>query len=363
VYANAIQSKYLTAASPMDDSPVEIPVSGGLYRPKNYDHKFHDQNVTVRSALASSLNVPAVRTLQLIGVDTFVRTLRELGFENLKSSEFYGPSLALGSADITLWDLVNAYRVLAQGGVWSPLRLTPLQNLGNAKETKRRVYTPEVAFIISDILSDRESRSLTFGLENALALSFWSAVKTGTSKDMRDNWCVGYSDQFTVGVWVGNFSGSPMWNVSGITGAAPAWSEIMKFLHRKKMGQAIPHPSGVTRSKTPDGEDWFLRGTEPDSIQNLTAVTLEKDRIAPFRISYPVDGMVIARDPDIPFSVQKVFFEANFQSEKNFWLLNGVKIGSSQAPLSWEPMQAGNYKLSLVSEIGRILDTVYFFVR
>ena len=93
---------------------------------------------------------------------------------------------------------------------------------------------------MSDILADRDARSDTFGLENPLATRFWSAVKTGTSKDMRDNWCIGYSSRYTVGVWVGNFSGTPMWNVSGIAGAAPIWSAVMQYLHQRRCRSPSP---------------------------------------------------------------------------------------------------------------------------
>ena len=184
--------------------------------------------VSARTALASSLNIPAVRTLSLIGEETFVRKLSQLGFGQLKPNGFYGPSLALGSADVSLYELVNAYRTLANNGIWSELRVT----FRKGKRRKRRVYSDSAAFLVSDILSDREARSTTFSLENPLSTRFWSAVKTGTSKDMRDNWCIGYSEKYTVGVWVGNFSGEPMWDVSGITGAAPVWLEIMNHLHK-----------------------------------------------------------------------------------------------------------------------------------
>ena len=202
LYALAFDRKVLTPVSLLDDSPLELAVGGGSYRPRNYDEQFHGL-VTARTALASSLNIPAVRTLQLVGVEDFWSTLRRLGFRSLEESEFYGPSLALGTADICLEDLVNAYRSIANGGVLTASRLTP----DTPRSKEGRVFSRGAAFLVSDILSDRESRALTFGLENPLATRFWTAVKTGTSKDMRDNWCVGYSERYTVGVWIGNFSG------------------------------------------------------------------------------------------------------------------------------------------------------------
>lgn len=125
----------------------------GLYRPENYDKTYRGL-VTARTALASSLNVPAVRTVDLVGPGAFVEKLKSFGFTGLREAEDYGPSLALGTADIALWELVNAYRTLANAGVWSELKLTPDQLTASRR---RRALSREAAFIISDILSDREA--------------------------------------------------------------------------------------------------------------------------------------------------------------------------------------------------------------
>jgi penicillin-binding protein 1C len=224
LYAAAIDSHLLTAASLLEDTPLELPEERGVYRPLDYDGKFRGL-VSSRTALGSSLNVPAVRTIKLLGVETFAAVLHDLHLRSVvEAGDFYGAALALGSADVSLWDLAGAYRTPANAGVWSPLRLS-----ADSVEPSppQRIYSAAAAFVISDILADRASRSATFGLENSLATRYWSAVKTGTSKDMRDNWCVGYTNKFTVGVWVGNVSGAPMRDVSGITGAAPVWLDVM----------------------------------------------------------------------------------------------------------------------------------------
>ena len=187
LYAMAFDQRLLTPASLLQDAPLEVATPTGLYRPHNYDEQFRGL-VSVRTALAGSLNVPAVRTLGLVGSESMVQQLRRLGFAGVvEAGDFYGPSLALGSADVSLWEMVGAYRALATGGVWSPLRMTA----GDAAEESRRVYSERAVFQVSSILSDRESRGVTFGLENPLATRFWTAVKTGTSKEMRDNWAVG----------------------------------------------------------------------------------------------------------------------------------------------------------------------------
>jgi len=189
-----------------------------IYHPRNFESQFQGL-VPVRIALASSLNIPAVRVLSLVGLEEFLNQLRALGIRGLNGEgDFYGPALALGSADVSLLELVNAYRTLANGGEWSGFRFAlPAYGRpgGSPLRLPVQVFSREAAFLISHILSDREARSPTFGLENPLATRYWTAVKTGTSKDMRDNWCIGYSEKYTVGVWVGNFTGEPMWNVSG----------------------------------------------------------------------------------------------------------------------------------------------------
>ena len=359
IYALAFDQRILTPASLLDDSPLDISVISGIYQPRNYDSQFKGF-VTSRTALASSLNVPAVKTLSLVGIEPFLNKLRQLGIKGLnESGDFYGPSLALGSADVSLWELTNAYRSLADEGVWSGLRLISEEN-GSAQ--KKRIFSKEASFLISDILSDREARSATFGLENPLSTRFWTAVKTGTSKDMRDNWCIGYSRKYTVGVWTGNFSGEPMWNVSGITGAAPIWIEMMDFLHRDVPSikrEALP---GLVRKKiefsqgiAASREEWFIRGTEPN---------LSDQRVGQFnqRIVYPPSGTVIALDPDIPPELQKVFFVSQTDGNGSKWILNGSSISPVGKTIAWVP-KVGGYKLVIADQEERIIDTVYFEVR
>lgn len=358
LYGLALEERLLTAASLIDDSPLDIPVQTGIYRPRNYDSQFQGL-VTARTALASSLNVPAVRTLRLVGIEPFVQKLRDLGFNGLnESGDYYGPSLVLGSGDVSLWELVRAYRALANEGVRSELRLT---SDDDTRSSRKRVFSREASFIISDILSDRESRSHTFGLESPLSTRFWTAAKTGTSKDMRDNWCIGYSSQYTVGVWVGNFSGSSMWNVSGITGAAPVWMEIMNWLHRDRANHPKKPPEGVSalKIKLPqfesDRSEWFIQGTEPDVVKRAVHQTNS-------RIFYPVTGTVIALDPDMPSEQQRLFFDSQPRNDQLRWVLNGKEVGSAGSTLLWNPI-SGKHILSLVDQEKRAVDSVSFEVR
>jgi len=359
LYGLAFDQRILTPASVLDDSPLDIVVLSGTYQPANYDSKFKGL-VTTRNALASSLNVPAVKTLSLVGIEPFLNKLRQLGIKGLnESGDYYGPSLALGSADVTLWDLTNAYRTLANEGIWSELRLIFEEN---TPSKEKKIFSKEATFLVSDILSDREARSITFGLENSLSTRFWTAVKTGTSKDMRDNWCIGYSRKFTVGVWTGNFSGEPMWNVSGITGAAPVWIEVMNFLHRNCPSIKREVYPGLVRREiefhqgiTPSRKEWFIRGTEPDS---------KDQRIGRFypRIVYPLSGTIIAIDPDIPLELQKIFFISQTNENDVRWVLNGVPMETLGKTIPWTP-KTGKYSLALAKGEGKIVDSVSFEVR
>jgi penicillin-binding protein 1C len=358
LYGLAIQKRILTAASLLDDSPIDVPTERGLYVPRNYDREFRGL-VSVRTSLASSLNVPAVRTLLLVGPEALAGNLASFGIALPDSGEDYGASLALGTADVTLRELVEAYRALANGGRWGPTTLRPRDKAPRL----RRVMGREAAHIVSDILSDRGARGTAFGLANPLATPFWTAVKTGTSKDMRDNWCIGYSGRYTVGVWVGNFSGEPMWNVSGVSGAAPVWTEIMLRLHEGDPARPSAPPPGLTARRVSfpggiedDRTEWFLEGTEPA----VEAVAIARG--GRVRIRYPADGTIVALDPDIPGDRQLLFFEAQGTQEGHTWRLDGRPFGPAGPLVPWIP-EGGSHVLSLLDAQHRVADTVAFSVR
>ena len=302
LYALAFEKRLLTAASVLSDAPVDLDTASGLYIPQNYDRSFRGA-VSVRSALGNSLNVPAVRTLLLVGVDAFRDRLFDVGYRGIsRDGDYYGFSLALGSAEVTLLEQAAAFRALARDGRWSVLRVTP-----GAVAADRQVVEAGAAAIVRHILADNAARTATFGEDNGLALPFPAAVKTGTSKALRDNWCVGFTDRFTVAVWVGNFEGDPMVGVSGTTGAAPAWRAIMLGLHAQQPGGAFALPAGVVRSRVrylpaiePAREEIFLHGTA------LTDVVVADPAAARPRLLSPADGAVIALDPDIPPARQRV---------------------------------------------------------
>jgi penicillin-binding protein 1C len=208
-----------------------------------------------------------------------------------------------------------------------------------------RVMDERASYIVTRILSDRESRAATFGLENPLATRYFTAVKTGTSKDMRDNWCIGFSRRYTVGVWVGNFSGEPMRDVSGISGAAPLWLEVMNFLHGTVPSTEPYRPRGVTAARVrfeadieAPREEFFIEGTEPAQVVRVQ-VAHEKPRIV-----YPPEGTLITIDPDIPEALQRVAMRFEPRSRRLRWVLNDAEAGSDTPLFLWEPRR-GDYIL------------------
>ncbi|WP_295957211.1 penicillin-binding protein 1C [Rhodoferax sp.] len=368
LYAEAIAERRITAASLLEDASTHIPTAGGLYIPQNYDHQFKGW-VSARTALGASLNVPAVRTLVMVSPDAFHDQLVALGLPLKESGGYYGYSLALGSAEVSLLNLANAYRALANGGRASPTTFMP-----NPKPQFRPALDPRAAFIVGDILSDPLARARTFGSDSVLATRFWTAVKTGTSKDMRDNWAVGYSQAYTVGVWVGNASGAPMWDVSGTTGAAPIWAAVMHFLHARQPSRAPTAPPGVVQQAVAFGgteaarSEWFVQGTQQNQFAMHSAATcvgstcasgLKSLKNRPARITSPATGTIFALDPDIPPNRQRVELQADGAGLR--WWIDGKAF--AQGPSAqWLPWP-GRHVVQIRNAQGAVLDSVRLEVR
>ena len=383
LYAQAMAEKRLTAASLLEDASTHIQTSGGLYIPQNYDHQFKGW-VSVRTALGASLNVPAVRTLVMVSPDAFHKQLVALGLPLKESGDYYGYSLALGSAEVSLLNLTNAYRALANGGRFNPTSMTlAALPAGPARTPAAQAIDPRAAFIVSDILSDANARARSFGTDSVLATRFWTAVKTGTSKDMRDNWAVGYSQHYTVGVWVGNASGAPMWDVSGTTGAAPVWAAVMNFLHKTQPSRAPQAPAGVVQNPVRFAAaniaaaseaarpEWFITGTQQDQFaidsiadyacpSGVVATICSKQAMAQTpRITAPANGAIIALDPDIPPNRQRVSFSA--QGSNLRWTMDGKPLASG-ASAEWLPWP-GRHVVRISNAGGDVLDEVRLEVR
>jgi len=398
LYGEAIAERRLTAASLVDDSPAHIATAGGLYIPQNYDRQFKGW-VSVRTALAASLNVPAVRTLVMVTPGAFHRQLRAVGLPLRESGDYFGFSLALGSPEVPLVHLTNAFRTLANGGRLSPVALAA-PAAGRAPAFVQGLDA-RAAFIVGDILSDGNARARTFGTDSVLATRFWTAVKTGTSKDMRDNWAVGWSERYTVGVWVGNASGAAMHDVSGTSGAAPIWAAVMGFLHAREPSRAPKAPAGLPRAGvrfgpgpvaggatggTPEGrqpleaarEEWFLQGTQQalfaidsgaDGADPSSAKAPKGSRKSPpqaaaspsgpARITAPAAGTIIALDPDIPPTRQRLQFTAT--GSNLLWHMDDKPLGRGPR-VAWLPWP-GRHVVQITDAAGQVLDEVRIEVR
>ena len=397
LYAQAIAERRLTAASLLDDSAAAIPTQSGLYVPKNYDRHFRGW-VSLRQAMASSLNVPAVRTIGMVGVNRFAEQLQRLGISLPHTGDYYGYSLALGSAEMSLLQLSNAYRALANGGRYSETRILfqPDQQQAAASTSQpaskpalqpafRQALDARASFIVSHILSDNNARIPTFGSNSVLHTRFWSAVKTGTSKDMRDNWALGYSERYTVGVWVGNAQGQAMWDVSGTTGAAPIWASVMRYLHRSTPSRPPQPPAGLVRTRVEFGSsasspasapalkagiassnnaeparmEWFIQGTEQTSFVRSQQ---QKTNPATAHILNPVHGSLLALDPDIPPKRQRLMLRASAGASANSrWLIDDKLVGKG-ATVPWMPWP-GKHRITLQSANGQTLHEVQIEVR
>ncbi len=375
LYAQAIAEKRMTAASLLDDSPANIQTAGGLYIPQNYDHQFKGL-VSARTALGASLNVPAVRTLVMVSPDAFQKQLAAVGIPLKESGDYYGYSLALGSSEVSLLSLANAYRTLANGGRYSATSL-----VRKPKPEFKPALDPGAAFIVTDIMADPLARARTFGTDSILTTRFWTAVKTGTSKDMRDNWAMGFSQRYTVGVWVGNSGGAPMWDVSGTSGAAPIWAALMNYLHRAEPSRAPTPPAGLVLARTQFGnqleasrDEWFVKGTEqalfainsiadgahskPARGQKRIKNAAPEDEIAP-RITAPTSGTIIALDPDIPPTRQRVSFSA--QGHNLRWVMDGKPFARGEQT-QWLPWP-GRHVVQLLDANGKVVDEIRLEVR
>ena len=358
-YALAFEQRLLRPDSLLDDAPTALATGAGLYRPQNYDRSFKGW-VSARTALGSSLNIPAVRVGTLLPPDALFERLNALGLALPHTAGWYGSALVLGSADVSLLALTNAYRTLANGGRHTPAALPRAVRPGQAQAqatprtaataagaapvappaAPRRVGDAAAAFLVTEILADNAARALTFGLDSALATRGFAAVKTGTSKDMRDNWCIGFTERYTVGVWVGNAGGEPMHAVSGVSGAAPVWRALVHHLHAGRPSRPPLPPAGLQLART----------------QQPGAAPAPPERRA-FGITSPVDGSIYALDPDVPPDAQRI----TFQGEGGTWVLDGRPIGRGTM-LHWPPWP-GRHVLSLRDAQGRVRQTVHFEVR
>jgi penicillin-binding protein 1C len=280
----------LTPGAYIYDQAIQYTIPGApLYEPVNYDGAWHG-HVTLRTALANSLNIPATKLMHFVGVRSFIEFAHRMGITGLnRGSSWYGISLALGGGEVTLVDMVTAYGVLANQG--SLVRPTPFLEITDSDGKRlyrlapqpKPVLDPRIAFMVGDILSDNQARAMEFGANSLLRVSRPAAVKTGTTNDWKDNWTIGFTPYVLVGVWAGNADNTSMRHSTGVTGAAPIWHDTIEtiFANPQYLQEFYPAgdpplefhvPEGVVKTTAcvPIGvggcrtaTDWFLADQLP----------------------------------------------------------------------------------------------------
>ncbi|MEX2580165.1 MAG: penicillin-binding protein 1C [Verrucomicrobiales bacterium] len=387
-YLLALERGY-TAATVLADTPIEYVTSTGVYQPVNFDRRFGGP-VALRKALANSLNVPAVKTLDQLGGP---KVLHELFTEGLGLTSLhpdaaeYGLGLTLGNAEVRLLELTNAYACLARLGEFKPYRLIHQGATGSST-----LFDPDAAWLIADILSDSRARVEAFGLNSPLDLPFRAASKTGTSTDFRDGWTLGYTPDFTVGVWVGRFNNRPLNEVSGATGAAPIFRRVMIKLHENREPRWYDPPRGATElaidplngKRVADSTDlpasrvrreWFVNGVLPPeampsdyTAEGKTRLPVgyadwwrsqgnELGRVAAlespaatetrpdFRIVSPLEGTVAFLDPDLPGNGARFPLRIDGDGRENIeWISESLDV-QNDGDRSWVVLRPGDHEI------------------
>ena len=316
LYASAFEHGY-TPATALLDVPTAYPTVEGPYQPLNFDRSFHGV-VPLRVALASSLNVPAVRTLDALGMNAMLEIVHRLGLATLSDTERYGLSLTLGGGEVRLLDLTNAYAALGAGGSLSaPFAVARVRDASGrvvyerAQGVAQRVLSQQHAYLLADILSDADARIPGFGGVTPFDVPFRAAVKSGTSTGFRDTWTIGYTPEIAIGVWAGNADGSPMVDVSGVEGAGPIWRDAMMAAALGRRMSWYARPAGIAEVTVcaPTGllpgsdcqspvRELFVAGTEPVTRETYW-VRGDDGRIA---IDPPVEARTWADDAGLHLS-------------------------------------------------------------
>jgi penicillin-binding protein 1C len=399
LYEYALAQRVVRPTTILPDVPTSYALPDArLYEPTDYSQRFLGP-VRVRIALADSLNVPAVRTLERLGVGPFLERLHELGFAHLdKPADYYGLGLTLGGGEVTLAELTRAYVTLARSGDAIELSetlgsrtggpessLATSASIAHAHDTPSPLRRGDPAWaLVTDMLADRDARAEAFGVESALALPFPSAVKTGTSSDYRDTWTVGFTRAYTVGVWVGNFDGSAMRGISGVTGAAPLWNRIMLHLHERDDPAPFDPPYGYVRTPicatTGGPPDRSCRTVVSEYLDPGDRATLSAFGDASASLADTYDSWLIAqddrtrggtrilfpRDGDTfvarPHDGGRLKFEVTHEARERYELvLDGRRIVTTAGDYLWD-VRVGIHSLELVDGHGTTRDRVAFDV-
>jgi len=365
----------------------------------NYS-RTHSGPVTIYHALGNSLNIPIVRIInQMGGPSKLLKLYRQIGFENLtEPANNYGLSLAIGSGEVSLLDATNAFATISQMGKHTNSVIFK----GQEQKKAQQIFSADSAYLITSILSDNSARTAAFGTQSNLRFSFPCAVKTGTSTDFRDNWCIGFTKDYTVGVWVGNLDNTPMRGITGVSGAGPIFHAVMRELHRTKKTQWYKKPSTITevtidphtgKQLTPENPRYHLgiRTLAPLSNQppiasesdydikgrvylnNTYSKWLEKNPQRPFapnklalatknlRIITPSHQSRFLLDPDLPSNGKYLTLKSN-SANKTKWISDTLEITlRNNHPTA--TLKPGKHKLTVIDGYTKEEETIEFTVQ
>jgi penicillin-binding protein 1C len=366
-------------ATLLQDSPGSFATPQGLWQPGNYGDRFAGP-VLARTALASSLNLAAVRLVADTGLAQFHQLLLALGLTSLgRHVSHYGLALVLGDGEVDLLALTGAFATLGRSGQYLPPRWLAAVDTPTGRQTvatvpAKQVLSPRAAWWTADILADPAARSFGFGRDGPLELPFWTAIKTGTSKGFRDNWTVAVTDRFAVGVWVGHFDGAPMPGVSGVTGAAPLARDVLMFLHKDRPSKPPVRPADLraqpicAESGASPGphcphqrHEWLASGPrptcslhpptpQPTATQPTAQTALAKDGPV---ITSPAPGTIVVLDSLLQPHEQQLALAATGNAPLRWTLAQGqqVTVHSGQRWL-WTP-SPGRHTLTVTDSAGR----------
>ena len=414
IYALALE-RGENLATLLPDIPLNFKVSQGVFSPTNYGGNFSGFQ-QYRYALANSKNIPALYLTSQLGEASLLRTLKNFGFTGLnQDSSHYGVGLSLGNAETSLWDMVQAYSTLARGGIFQKLKV--LQH--EVAPPPNRVLSESSSYLISSALSDPHARAEEFGRGSAIEFDFQVAVKTGTSSDYRDHWTIGYTPEFTIGVWKGNASGHSMeQQIPAVSNTGKIFRDAMLMLYRRRRKQKFVRPKGIVEKHIcslsgqlagphcqSSRNEYFSHLSEPkglcpfhkkitiekcngikqslsyldlprkyhgwaevSGLPILTKVLKEKCNLTTTdldisktktRLLQPTSGTTYAIDPTIPMDHQKLRLEWLPSSQPLILLLNGktlAKFSADERSFDW-PLQRGDYEFRLVDGAGKLVDS------
>lgn len=363
VYALALERGW-TAATRIADDPTAAHVGDGLHPYRNYSRLSYGE-VSVREALGNSLNVPAVKALQFVGGASFLGLLHRLGMTGLRAHpDHYGDGIALGNGEVSLAQLVNAYASLARQGQHQPLQLF---EDGRDRQPAQAVLSRDSASIITDILSDPRARLLEFGDGGLLRFPGQTAVKTGTSSDYRDAWCLAYNHGYVVGAWMGTLNGAAMDGVTGSIGPALLVRSVFGLLDQRHPPQPLRlSPSLQARLvRDVDGgerREWFAAGTAADTDAAVAATRAGRAPATPGLLQ-PFEGLRLALDPRLPGEQQALEFQlaAVADDEAVRWFVDEQMVGEGRGPrLQW-PLARGEHVAHAAAADGRWRTTAVRF--